>query len=96
MKGLSAEVATYSDLDSFVKHKGLDAVYIATPNHLHKPHVIACKKAGLHILCEKPLATNAEDAEEMMAFLPIGKMGAKAQKKKCTPRPTISVFTPRI
>ena len=44
----------------------IDAVYIATPAHLHFPQAVECAKAGKHILCEKPLGMNVAEAEEMV------------------------------
>ena len=41
----------------------LDAVVIATPNHLHREIALAAIAAGKHVLCEKPLALNAADAQ---------------------------------
>ncbi len=46
---------------------GLDAVYVATPNHLHRAAVEACLQAGVPVLCEKPLAATFGDAEAMIA-----------------------------
>jgi len=45
----------------------IDAVYIATPAHLHREQVQACAKAGKHVLCEKPLGMTVAEAEEMIA-----------------------------
>ena len=45
---------------------GIDAVYVATPNHLHRPLVEAAARAGKHVLCEKPMALSVEDAEAMV------------------------------
>lgn len=44
-----------------------DVAIIATPNGLHSLQGIACLKAGLHIICEKPMALTTRDCDEMMA-----------------------------
>jgi predicted dehydrogenase len=59
--------ATYTDWTDMLDAGGLDAVSIATPNALHLPIAVAAMRAGLHVLCEKPLAADAEQAAAMVA-----------------------------
>src|SRR5271156_4199802 len=44
---------------------GVEAVYIATTNERHRAEAIAAADAGVHVLCEKPLATTLADARDM-------------------------------
>ena len=44
-----------------------DIVYVATPVHLHCPQVLACARAGRHVLCEKPLGMTVAESEQMIA-----------------------------
>lgn len=53
---------------------GIDAVAIVTPNYMHAEPVIAFLKAGIHVICDKPLATTIQDAEAIaMAVEESGK-----------------------
>ena len=63
---LSPGLSSHTDLDEFLRTPGLDAVYVATPNHLHRPLTEAAARAGKHVLCEKPMATRFADAEAMV------------------------------
>ena len=64
----------YSDYQSMIaaelalpENKRIDFVAICTPNHLHFPVAKAFLEAGFHVLCEKPLAMNAQEALELEA-----------------------------
>jgi 1,5-anhydro-D-fructose reductase (1,5-anhydro-D-mannitol-forming) len=56
----------YASYEELVRDPGVTAVYVATPNHLHRPVVLAAAAAGKHILCEKPLGLTPGEAEEMV------------------------------
>lgn len=55
----------FNDYDEFLKSE-IDAVYVASANAFHHEQVIKAANAGKHILCEKPLALNSEQAGEMV------------------------------
>jgi predicted dehydrogenase len=57
----------YSTADELFSSGELDAVYIALPNHLHREYAIKAARAGLHVLCEKPMAVSARDCQAMIA-----------------------------
>ena len=57
----------FTDYEELLKLKELDAVSVCTWNNTHAPVTIASLQAGKHVLCEKPLATNAKEAEAMSA-----------------------------
>lgn len=56
----------YASLDELLAEPGLTAVHITTPNHLHAPMVRQVVAAGKHVVCEKPLAMNAAEGEELL------------------------------
>lgn len=56
----------YSDVDELFASREIDAVYIALPNDMHKEYTLRAARAGLHVLCEKPMAVTARECEEMI------------------------------
>lgn len=56
----------YTDFTEMLTKEKLDAVSICAPNKLHMPLSIQALEAGCHVLCEKPMARNAEEAEKML------------------------------
>jgi len=59
-------VATYDGLPALLRSGTIDAVYLAVPNHLHATYAIEAAKAGVHVLCEKPMAVSRESCEAMI------------------------------
>jgi len=57
---------TFTDLRAMAESDFVDAIYIASPNYLHAEQTILCLSSGKHVLCEKPFASNAAEAKEMI------------------------------
>ncbi len=53
--------------DDLVRDPGIDAVYVATPVHVHAAQAIAAAEAGKHVLCEKPMAMDVAECDRMIA-----------------------------
>ena len=56
----------YNNFDNIKNNPDIDAVYVITPNSLHHDQVIRVAKAGKHTICEKPMALNAKEGQEMV------------------------------
>ena len=56
----------YENFDAIKNNPDIDAVYVITPNALHHDEVIRVAKAGKHVICEKPMAINAKEGQEMV------------------------------
>lgn len=61
-----ANCYNYENFDNIKSNPSIDAVYVITPNGLHHDEVIRVAKAGKHVICEKPMALNAKQAQEMV------------------------------
>ena len=68
LDGLRKEVEgvrTYDSVRALCNDDEVDAVWIATPNDLHRAHAVMAAKAGKHIICYKPMGTTLRDAIQM-------------------------------
>ena len=57
----------YENFDAIKNNPDIDAVYIITPNALHKDQAIRVAKAGKHVICEKPMAATVSECDAMIA-----------------------------
>ncbi|WP_274365038.1 Gfo/Idh/MocA family protein [Paenibacillus thermotolerans] len=64
----------YTSYERMLEEAGLDGVCIVTPNVLHAPVAEAAMRKGIHVICEKPLAMNAEEAARMAAAAETSKV----------------------
>jgi len=56
----------YEQFEECLRDQSIDAVYLAVPNHLHRQYTERAARAGVHVLCEKPMAVTEEDCHAMM------------------------------
>lgn len=71
----------YSDVDDMFAGTDLDAVIVATPNHLHEPHILSALHAGVDVLSERPLALTVAGVERIL------QAGKRAGKKVVAANP---------
>ncbi|MEA4935650.1 MAG: Gfo/Idh/MocA family oxidoreductase [Paludibacter sp.] len=77
---------TFTSLETMAKSDLIDAVYIASPNFLHAEQSILFMQHGKHVLCEKPLASNACEAKAMIAASKLHRVTLmEAMKPTLTP-----------
>jgi 1,5-anhydro-D-fructose reductase (1,5-anhydro-D-mannitol-forming) len=69
-----ADIATYTDFEKMLTEERLDAVSITLPTFMHRAFTVKALESGLHVLCEKPMAMDVEQCEDMIA-------AAKANKR---------------
>lgn len=61
-----ANVYNYETMHQIANNDDIDVVYIVLPNGLHKQYTLIAANAGKHVWCEKPMALNAEECQEMI------------------------------
>ncbi|MBC8033237.1 MAG: Gfo/Idh/MocA family oxidoreductase [Chitinophagaceae bacterium] len=64
--GVKYKSAVYYNIDDLLQNEKVDVVAICTPNGLHAEHSIKALEAGMHVLCEKPMAIRSEDCRKMI------------------------------
>jgi predicted dehydrogenase len=57
----------FTDLEELLDSDVVDGLIVATPNHLHEPHVLSALRAGVDVLCERPLALTTRGVERVLA-----------------------------
>lgn len=54
------------DFDELLRSGEIDALFIGLPNHLHREYTVRAAEAGIHVLCEKPMAVTVDECREMI------------------------------
>ena len=57
----------FDDLEELLDSDAVDGLIVATPNHLHEPHVLSAIRAGVDVLCERPLALTSRGVDRVLA-----------------------------
>lgn len=59
-------IYSYDNYDDIANNPDIDIIYIVLPNSMHAEYSIRALEAGKHVICEKPMAMNAEEAQRMI------------------------------
>src|ERR1043165_8879341 len=59
--------AAYDDLGELLEREHVDALHVCTPNDVHAAQALAALERGIHVVCEKPLATSTDETRTMIA-----------------------------
>lgn len=60
-------VYNYENFDEIATNSDIDIIYVVLPNSMHAEYTIRAAKAGKHVICEKPMASNADECRAMIA-----------------------------
>lgn len=60
-------IYNYENFDDIASNRDIDIVYVVLPNSMHKEYTIRAANAGKHVICEKPMALNAQECIEMIS-----------------------------
>ena len=60
-------IYNYENFDEIASNDDIDIVYIVLPNSMHAEYTIRAARAGKHVICEKPMASNADECRAMIA-----------------------------
>jgi len=63
----AANIYNYQNFDTIAANPDIDIVYVVLPVSMHREFTIRAAKAGKHVICEKPMALNVKECEEMIA-----------------------------
>jgi phthalate 4,5-cis-dihydrodiol dehydrogenase len=61
------DMETFTSVEQMAESDAADVIFVSTPTHLHTDHVLAAIRGGKHVVSEKPIATNLDDAGQMIA-----------------------------
>ena len=76
----------HSDYDALLNDPAIDAVYIPLPNHLHVEWVKRAVAAGKHVLCEKPIAMQAGEIDELITCATARGLGGRGVYDRSPPQ----------